>query len=76
MLINSHKIGQSAPCFIIAEPGEKRVLYSHEKSCWYNTHKNPSNIEDVKELEKNIVALSYEEYNEYINNKNKQLCHL
>ena len=60
-----------APCFIIAEPGEKRVLYSHEKSCWYNTHKNPSNTEDVKELEKNIVALSYEEYNEYINNKNK-----
>ena len=60
-----------APCYIVAEPGEKRVLYSHEDSCWYNTHKNPDNIEDVRELEKQIVALSYEEYNEYINNKNK-----
>jgi len=59
-----------APCYIIAEPGEKRVLYSHEDSCWYNTHKNPSNIKDVRDLEKQIVALSYEEYNEYINNKN------
>lgn len=60
-----------APCYIIAEPGEKRVLYSHEDSCWYNTHKNPDNTQDVRELEKQIVALSYEEYNEYINNKNK-----
>ena len=59
-----------APCYIIAEPGEKRVLYSHEDSCWYNTHKNPNNIKDVRDLEKEIVALSYEEYNEYINNKN------
>lgn len=60
-----------APCYIVAEPGEKRVLYSHEDSCWYNTHKNPDNTQDVRELEKQIVALSYEEYNEYINNKNK-----
>ena len=60
-----------APCYIVAEPGEKRVLYSHEDSCWYNTHKNPNNTQDVRELEKQIVALSYEEYNEYINNKNK-----
>ena len=58
-----------APCYIIAEPGEKRVLYAHEDSLWYNTHKNPDNIEDVKLLEKDIVAVSYEEYEEYIKNK-------
>jgi len=60
-----------APCYIIAEPGEKRILYAHENSHWYNTHKNPDNIEDVRELEKQIVALSYEEYKEYKNGKNK-----
>ena len=60
-----------APCYIIAEPGEKRILYSHEDSCWYNTHKNPSNTEDVRELEKQIVALSYEEYKKYKYGKNK-----
>ena len=58
-----------APCYIIAEPGEKRVLYAHEDSLWYNTHKNPDNIEDVKLLEKDIVATSYEEYEKYIKNK-------
>ena len=58
-----------APCYIVAEPGEKRVLYAHEDSLWYNTHKNPSNIKDVKLLEKDIVATSYEEYEQYIKNK-------
>jgi hypothetical protein len=58
-----------APCFIIAEPGEQRVLYSHEDSEWFNTHKNPSNTEDVRQLEKEIVAISYEEYEQYTKNK-------
>ena len=54
-----------APCYIISEPGEKRILYAHKDSYWYNTHKNPDNVEDVRELEKQIVALSYEEYKKY-----------
>ena len=58
-----------APCFIVSTPGIKRVLYAHEDSIWYNTHKNPSNTEDVEELEKDIVAISYKEYEEYIKNK-------
>ena len=58
-----------APCKIIATPGIKRVLYAHENSIWYNTHKNPSNTTDVDQLEKEIVAISYEEYEEYIKNK-------
>tara|TARA_R100001163_G_scaffold10294_1_gene9673 strand:- start:117 stop:614 length:498 start_codon:yes stop_codon:yes gene_type:complete len=58
-----------APCFIVSTPGIKRVLYAHEDSVWYNTHKNPSNTEDVRQLEQEIVALTYEEYEEYIKNK-------
>ena len=60
-----------APCYIIAEPGEKRILYAHKDSIWYNTHKNPNNIEDVEKLEKQTVALSYEEYKKYKYGKNK-----
>ena len=60
-----------APCYIISEPGEKRILYAHKDSHWYNTHKNPDNIKDVQELEKQIVALSYEEYKKYKDGKNK-----
>ena len=58
-----------APCKIIATPGIKRVLYAHEDSIWYNTHKNPSNTEDVKQLEKELVCINYKEYEEYINKK-------
>ena len=54
-----------APCFIIAEPGEQRVLYALEDSLWFNTHKNPSNTSDVEQLEKEIVATSYKEYEQY-----------
>ena len=55
-----------APCKIIATPGIKRVLYAHENSIWYNTHKNPTNTEDVDKLEKELVAINYEEYEKYI----------
>lgn len=58
-----------APCTIVSTPGIKRVLYAHEDSIWYNTHKNPSNTEDVDELERDIVAISYKEYEEYTKNK-------
>jgi hypothetical protein len=58
-----------APCHIIATPGVKRVLYALEHSVWYNTHKNPTDTENVREIEENTVALNYEEYDEYIKNK-------
>ena len=60
-----------APCYIISKPGIKRILYAHKDSLWYNTHKNPSNTEDIDKLEKEIIALNYDEYEKYINNKNK-----
>lgn len=62
-------IDHIAPCFIVSTPGTKRVLYAHEDSIWFNTHKNPTNTKDIKQLEKEIVAISYEEYEEYIKNK-------
>jgi len=58
-----------APCYIISSPGIKRVLYAHEDSVWYNIHQNPTNTEDVKEIEENLVAINYKEYEKYINEK-------
>lgn len=58
-----------APCTIISTPGIKRALYADEDSTWYNIHKNPSNTEDVERLEKEIVVLTYKEYEEYIKSK-------
>ena len=59
-----------APCYVVSTPGAKRVILANEDSIFVNVHKNPSNTKDVDQLEKEIVALSYEEYEEYIN-KNK-----
>ena len=59
-----------APCYVISTPGVKRVILALEDSTFVNIHKNPSNTQDIDQLEKEIVALSYEEYEEYIN-KNK-----
>jgi hypothetical protein len=59
-----------SPCYVLAEPGSKRVIYAVEDSIFVNIHKNPENIKDIKKLEQEIVSLTFEEYEEYIN-KNK-----
>ena len=59
-----------SPCYVVSTPGVKRVILANEDSIFVNIHKNPSNTKDIDELEKEIVALNYEEYEEYIN-KNK-----
>ncbi len=59
-----------APCYIVSTPGVKRVIYSNKDSIFVNVHKNPTNTKDLDKLEKEIVALNYEEYEKYIN-KNK-----
>tara|TARA_Y100000034_G_scaffold132805_1_gene196687 strand:- start:1850 stop:2314 length:465 start_codon:yes stop_codon:yes gene_type:complete len=59
-----------APCYVLATPGSKRVIYAIEESIFVNIHKNPNNIKDIKKLEDEIVSLTFEEYEEYIN-KNK-----
>ena len=58
-----------APCYVVSTPGVKRVILANEDSIFVNIHKNPSNTRDLDELEKEIVALNYEEYEEYINKK-------
>ena len=59
-----------APCYVVAKPGTKRVIYANEDSIFVNIHKNPTNSQDIEWLEKEIVAKDIQEYEEYIN-KNK-----
>jgi N-acetylglutamate synthase-like GNAT family acetyltransferase len=60
-----------APCRVISPPGIKRVIYANEPSLFINVHKNPTNTRDIDEVENNVWAMNYEEYDKYINNKNK-----
>jgi len=59
-----------APCYVVATPGTKRVIYANEESIFVNIHKNPTNSQNIEWLEKEIVAKDIQEYEEYIN-KNK-----
>jgi len=56
-----------APCYVISEPGTKRFIYAHEESIFVNIHKNPTNTTDIKELEKEIVSFTEEDYEKYKN---------
>ncbi len=58
-----------APRYVVSTPGVKRVILANEDSIFVNIHKNPSNTKDLNVLEKEIVALNYKEYKEYINKK-------
>ena len=59
-----------APCYVLANPGSKRVIYAVEDSIFINVHKNPTNTENINELEEEIVSKTFEEYKQYVN-KNK-----
>ncbi len=58
-----------APSTVLSKPGIKKVIYGNKRSVFTNVHKNPTNTKDIKKLEKEIVALSYEEYEKYVNEK-------
>ena len=59
-----------SPCYVLASPGSIRVIYAMEDSIFINVHKNPKNIKNIEKLEKEIVSLTFKDYEEYIN-KNK-----
>lgn len=54
-----------APCYVVSEPGTRRLIYAHEESIFVNVHKNPSNTQDIKELEEEIVSITEEDFNNY-----------
>lgn len=52
-----------APCYVEAPAGSKRMIYAHKDSIWVNIHANPTNTQDLEELEELIIAKDYEEFN-------------
>ena len=58
-----------APCYIISPRGSKRIVYAVEDCIITTVHANPTNTEDLKELEKINVVFSWDEYAEYLKNK-------
>ncbi len=53
------------PLSIISKAGTKRALYAKTDLVWTTVHANPTNTEDLKELEKEIIAPTYLDYEKF-----------
>ena len=53
------------PLSIISKAGTKRALYAETELVWTTIHANPTNTEDLEELEENIIAPTYLEYEKF-----------
>ena len=60
----------TAPCSMISKAGTKRALYAVTELVWTTIHHNPTNTQDLKDLEKIIIADSYSDYEKFISTKN------
>jgi len=55
-----------APCYIISPQGAKRIVYAVEDCVITTVHANPTNTQDLKEIEKINVVFSWQDYEEYL----------
>lgn len=60
----------TGPCSMISKAGTKRALYAVTKLVWTTIHHNPTNTQDLNELEKIVIADNYNEYDKFISKKN------
>jgi len=58
------------PVYIISPQGAKRIVYAKEDCIIVTVHANPTNTQDLKELEKINVVFNWDEYEDY---KNKRI---
>jgi hypothetical protein len=54
------------PLAMISPPGTKRGLKAHTDLVWITVHHNPTNTQDLEELEKIVIAQSFEEYDRFV----------
>jgi hypothetical protein len=57
------------PMSMISKAGTKRVVETITDTVWVTVHLNPTNTQDLSELEKEVIADSYEDYERFISGK-------
>jgi len=55
-----------APCYIVSPRGAKRVVYAVEDCVITTVHANPTNTQDLKEIEQINVVFNWKDYDEYL----------
>ena len=63
-----------APYWGITKAGTKRILYIHEETIWVTVHATKET--DLKKIEKELIADSYNNLLEHLNRRKVLLCHL
>ena len=58
-----------APCYIVSPRGSKRIVYAVEDCVITTVHANPTNTQDIREIEKINVVFNWEEYEQYLKSK-------
>ena len=56
----------TAPCSMISKAGTKRALYAITELVWTTIHHNPTNTQNLEELEKIIIASSYKNFDKFV----------
>lgn len=59
----------TGPLSIISPSGTKRAIHAITDVVLINVHHNPTNTQDLEEIERSVIAESYEEYDRYIEDK-------
>ncbi len=65
VVTESGSVRLKGPCSMISSAGTKRALYAITDLTWITVHLNPTNTQDLKELEKLVIADSFEEYEKF-----------
>ena len=55
-----------APCYIVSPRGAKRIVYAIEDCVITTVHANPTNTQDLKEIEQSNVVFNWSDYEEYL----------
>lgn len=63
-----------APLTFVSQPGTKRALITHEDTIWTTNHLNPTNTKDLLIIEEDIIAPTYEAYDELAFKRNLDLA--
>lgn len=65
-----------APRSMISAAGTKRAVYAKTDVVWTTVHLNPTDTQDLEELEKEVIAPSFEEYDKFVLSQKKPLSKL
>ncbi len=63
----------TGPISMISKAGTKRALYAVTDLVWITVHHNPTNTQNLSEIEKEVIADSYEEFDLFIQNKQERI---